>query len=180
MPSDVVYTDFYHLHSSTWGRRYNFSGGNMYMTASVPPIIMWSWQWQLVDSSWNVIAHGDAREEKRRGDWWMEWVASTLHTTSEHGASSITTADAHTSADSSQLNWLPRWFKWAHPFCQETKSGFCACAITFQMQSTGFLQLNVGFQTMGERYDIFLKGLSLVIVRVAMTISWQCFFLFFF
>jgi hypothetical protein len=28
----------------------------------------------------------------------MQWVASTLHTTSEHGVSSITTADAHTSA----------------------------------------------------------------------------------
>ena len=26
----------------------------------------------------------------------MEWVANTLHTTSEHGVSSITTADAHT------------------------------------------------------------------------------------
>ena len=26
----------------------------------------------------------------------MEWIASTLHTTSEHGVSSITTADAHT------------------------------------------------------------------------------------
>jgi hypothetical protein len=32
------------------------------------------------------------------------WVASTLHTTSEHGVSSITTADAHTSAASSRLN----------------------------------------------------------------------------
>jgi hypothetical protein len=30
----------------------------------------------------------------------MELVASTLHTTSEHGVSSITTADAHTSAAS--------------------------------------------------------------------------------
>jgi len=29
----------------------------------------------------------------------MGWVASTLHTTSEHGVPSITTADAHTSAD---------------------------------------------------------------------------------
>jgi len=38
----------------------------------------------------------------------MEWVASTLHTTSEHGVSSITTAaDAHTSADWSRLNWRP-------------------------------------------------------------------------
>jgi len=27
----------------------------------------------------------------------MKWVASTLHTTSEHGVTSITTADAHTS-----------------------------------------------------------------------------------
>jgi len=35
----------------------------------------------------------------------MEWVASTLHTTSEHGESSITTADSHTSAASSRLNW---------------------------------------------------------------------------
>jgi len=40
----------------------------------------------------------DAREGMRRGNWRMEWVASTLHTTSEHGVSSITTADAHTSA----------------------------------------------------------------------------------
>jgi len=37
----------------------------------------------------------------------MELVASTLHTTSEHGVSSITTADAHTSAASSRLNWTP-------------------------------------------------------------------------
>ena len=31
-----------------------------------------------VESSWNVMAHGDAREGKRRGNWRMEWVASTL------------------------------------------------------------------------------------------------------
>ena len=37
----------------------------------------------------------------------MQWVASTLHTTSERGAPSITTADAHTSADSSRLNCRP-------------------------------------------------------------------------
>jgi hypothetical protein len=34
----------------------------------------------------------------------MEWVASTLHTTSELGISSINTADVHTSATSSRLN----------------------------------------------------------------------------
>jgi hypothetical protein len=37
----------------------------------------------------------------------MEWVASTLHTTSEHGVSSITIADAHTSAASSRLTDAP-------------------------------------------------------------------------
>jgi len=58
----------------------------------------------FVEASWNVMAHGDAREGKWRGNWRMERVASTLHTTSEHGVSSITTADAHTSAASSRLN----------------------------------------------------------------------------
>jgi len=90
----------------------------------------------VVDSSWNVMAQGDAREGTWRGNWRMEWVASTLHSTSEHGVSSITTADAHTSAASSRLNWHPRRFKWTRPFRWKTKSGFCACAITFQTQST--------------------------------------------
>jgi len=90
----------------------------------------------LVESSWNVMAHGDAREEKWRGNWRMEWVASTLHTTSEHSVSSTTTTDAQTSAASSPLNWRPRWFKWTSLFCWKTKSGFCACAITFQLDST--------------------------------------------
>ena len=89
-----------------------------------------------VESSWNVTAHGDAREGKWRGNWRMEWVASTLHTASEHGVSSITTADTHTSAASSRLNWRPRRFKWTRPFRRKTKSGFCACAITFQTRST--------------------------------------------
>ena len=89
-----------------------------------------------VDSSWNVMAHSDAREVKWRGNRRMQWVASTLHTTSEHGVSNITTADAHTSAASSRLNWRPRRFKWTRPFRRKTKSGFCACAITFQLAST--------------------------------------------
>ena len=82
------------------------------------------------------MAHGDAREGKWRGNWRMEWVVSTLQATSEHGVSSITTADAHTSAANSLLKWRPRWFKWTRPFRRKTKSGFCVCAITFQTQST--------------------------------------------
>jgi len=90
----------------------------------------------MLDSSWNVMAHGDARDGKWSGNWQMKWVASTLHTTSEHGVSSITTADSHTLGASSWLNWHPRRFKWTFPFCRKTKSGFCTCAITFQTQST--------------------------------------------
>jgi len=37
----------------------------------------------------------------------MEWVASTLHTTSEHGVSSIITADVHTVAASSRTELTP-------------------------------------------------------------------------
>jgi len=65
----------------------------------------------------------------------MEWVASTLHTTLENSVSSNTTADAHTSADSSRLGWRPRRSKWTRPLRRKTKYGFCACAVTFQTQS---------------------------------------------
>jgi len=70
----------------------------------------------------------------------MEWVASTLHTTSEHGVSTIATADAQTSAASNRLNWRPRWFKWTRPFRRKTKSVSSTCVITYQLQS---LFLNV-------------------------------------
>jgi hypothetical protein len=86
-----------------------------------------------------MMTHGDAREGKWRGNWKMEWVAITLHTTSEHDVSSITTVDAHTSAASSRLNWRPRWFKWTLPFRRKTNSGFCACAITFQLTSNIYI-----------------------------------------
>ena len=58
------------------------------------------------------------------------------HATSERGLSSITQADAHTSAASSRLNWRPHRFKWTRPFRGKTKSGFCACAITFRTSYT--------------------------------------------
>jgi len=73
-------------------------------------------------------------------------IASTLHTTSEHGVSSITNADAHTSAASSRLNCpppSPGRLKWTRPFSWKTKYGFCACAITFQLDSTFFIISNV-------------------------------------
>ena len=93
------------------------------ITSVVSPGEMW----------WHTVTHGRGSEG---GNWRMEWVASTLRTSSEHGVSSITTADTHTSAASSRLNWRPCWFKWIRTFRRKTKSGFCACAITFQTQST--------------------------------------------
>jgi hypothetical protein len=57
----------------------------------------------------------------------MKSVASTLHTTSEHGVSSSTTADAHTSAASSRLNWRPATdLNGLVRFAERTKSGFSA------------------------------------------------------
>jgi len=54
---------------------------------------------------WDMVKHGRG---KWRGNWRVKWVAITLHTTLEHGVSSITTTDAHTSAASSGLNLRPR------------------------------------------------------------------------
>ena len=65
---------------------------------------------------WHTVTHGRA---KWRGNCRMQWVASTLHTTSEHGVSSITTADgAHLGClQSTELTPRPPgWFKWTHPF----------------------------------------------------------------
>ena len=78
------------------------------------------------------MAHGDARERKWRGNWRMEWVASTLTLPRNIVYPAFTKADAHTSAASIRQNRCPRRFKWTSPFRRKTKSGFCACAITFQ------------------------------------------------
>ena len=111
------------------------------------------------------MAHGDAREGKWRGNWRMEWVASTLHTTSEHGVSSITTADAHTWAASSRLNWHPCRFKRTSPCRWKTKYGFCACAITFQTQSIktdNVLYLGLDNEECSRNLFCRVKGITIV------------------
>jgi len=82
--------------------RYFLKGPNRWKSLAAN-IVRMGHNFPAVDSSWNVIKYGNARKGKRRGNWRMEWVASTLHSTSEHGVSSVTTADAHTSAASSRL-----------------------------------------------------------------------------
>jgi hypothetical protein len=98
----------------------------------------------LVDCVWNVLAHGDAREKKWKGNKGMEWVTSKRHMTAEHRHTrevKTLQADVHCSPANSRLNSTPPppytcRFKWTRPFRGKTKSSFCACAITFQMQST--------------------------------------------
>jgi len=53
------------------------------------------------------MAHGDAREEKLRGNWRMEWVASKRHMTAEHRiARAVQTlhVEVHSSPTSSREN----------------------------------------------------------------------------
>jgi hypothetical protein len=71
------------------------------------------------------------------------------HMTLEGGVSSITNSDAHTSAASSRLNWLPRQFKWTRSFRRKTNCGLCACAIRFHTSSTTDLwyQNDAGYES---------------------------------
>jgi hypothetical protein len=113
--------------------------------------------------SWNVMAHGEAREEKWRGNKKMEWVTSKRHMTAEHRlvrAVQTLQVDVH-SSPASRLNWRPR-FKWTRPFHRKTKSGFCACANAFQTQSTieyftllGCYEACVGICSLKFWYDMY-------------------------
>ena len=82
------------------------------------------------------MARGDAREGKWRGNWRMEWVASTLtlHRNVVHPALLPLMRTPRLPA----VDWtdVPRRFEWTRPFRRKTKSGFCACAITFQTHYT--------------------------------------------
>ena len=93
----------------------------------------------------NLVAHGDAREEKWRGKRRMEWVAKqalvwlgTVHPVLLQSFS----PDPHSKKASTRLNWHPRRYKWNRPFRWKTESGFCACAITFRLHSTTWLLYN--------------------------------------
>ena len=48
------------------------------IASSLPRIILSSVACLAVELVRNLVAHGDAREGKWRGNWRMEWVASTL------------------------------------------------------------------------------------------------------
>ena len=60
----------------------------------------------------------------------------------------------------SVVDWTdaPRRFKWTRPFRRKTKSGFCACASTFQLASTKFNGCSgvARFWTMASSFTRFL------------------------
>jgi hypothetical protein len=108
----------------------------------------------FVDSSWNVMAHGDEHEWKWRGNWRIDWVTSTPHTTFEHVLSRITTADVQNSTTSSRTKWLIRQFKWNRPFRRKTNYCFCTCAFTFQLSPTKFLSFSRWFRILEISDDL--------------------------
>jgi len=69
---------------------------------------------------WHTVTHGRGSEEE----------------TGECSVSSITTAEVHTSAVSSRLNWRPPAdLNGLVRFARKTKSGFWTCDIAFQLAS---------------------------------------------
>ena len=84
---------------------------------------------------WHKVTHG-WESEGETGEWIGYPVPFTLPRNTVYPA--LLPLMAHTSATSSRPNWCPPpgRFKWTRPFLRTTKSGFCACAITFQLAST--------------------------------------------
>ena len=91
---------------------------------------------QEVECVWNLMAHGDAREGKWRGNWRMEWVASTLTLPRNVVCPALLTLMRTTRLPAVDWTDCPGRFKWTRPFLRKTKSGFCPCAITFQTHYT--------------------------------------------
>jgi hypothetical protein len=63
----------------------------------------------------------------------------------------------------------PSRFKWTRPFRRKTKSGFCTCAITFQMQSTTFFSDVSKFLL---KYAVSHPEKKLIFVVTTMTLSY--------
>ena len=62
----------------------------------------------------------------------MEWVASTLTLPRNVMYPALLPLMRTTRLPVVECTDAPRRFKWTRPFRRKTKSGICACAITFQ------------------------------------------------
>jgi hypothetical protein len=128
----------------------------------------------VVESVWNAMAHGDAQEGKWRGNRRMEWVGSALPlylgTRSIQLIQSLP-ADLHSSSASTQLNWLPHRFKWTRPFPWKTKSGFCACAIMFQMNFTSSITSK---EELGSEISEVCFVVNMKVIVFILRLYWEC------
>ena len=73
------------------------------------------------------------------------------------------------------VDWTdaPRRFKWTRLFRRKTKSGFCACAITFQLACTSFCvrkYWNCFFQKMAELFHKYVIYLFISPLQVSLAI----------
>jgi hypothetical protein len=74
------------------------------------------------------------------------------------------------------LGWtnFPLRFKWTRPFRRKTKSGFCACAITFQTHYTSLLRLHRNSNSTGVSYVCEFSVAAWTSTAVA-RIPWLCY-----
>ena len=82
---------------------------------------------------WNTVTHERGSEEETAE--WSGWpVPFTLPRNTVYPALVPLMRTPRLPA----VDWTdaPHLFKWTRPFRLKTKCGFCACAVTFQMQST--------------------------------------------
>ena len=94
---------------------------------------------------WDTVTHWRGSEGET-GEWGEQLVPFTLPQNMVYPALLPTIkADAHTLAASRRMNWSPRRFKWTRPFHQKTKSGFCECAVTFQLSTINSVQNLLSF-----------------------------------
>jgi len=119
-----------------------------------------------------MVMHGRG-DEGETCEWSVFPVV--LHSTSEHGVSSITTADAHISAASNRINWKLCQFKWHCTFRWKINSGFFACAITFQTCCTNDWMLRTHKISLAcHKCGYFLaKWFFIAEIHGAMQINWE-------
>jgi len=75
----------------------------------------------VVECVWNLMAHVDAREGKWKGNWRMEWVASTLTLHRNVVYPALLTLMRTPRLPAVDWNGRPRRFKWTRPFRRKTK-----------------------------------------------------------
>jgi len=84
----------------------------------------------VVEWKWNLVTHGDAREENWRGKRRMEWVAKQSSVSLGRVHPVLLQSffpDPHSKKASTRLNWHPCRYKWTRPLRWKTESGFCMC-----------------------------------------------------